>query len=179
MRIRTITRSAAVVLASLGLVVGGASAAAAKDDTPGHSKNGKFVTGCSAAELTTETGGSDIIGGTGVAYHHDAVNGGGTFDFTFQLASASCLELTYRVDVYDYNNGTWVDGASPIASSTRSGDFVNSAISAPTVTLPASYSDSCVLVVVSSLNGATTLDRAPDFFGNEVCDGQGGSQLWH
>ena len=52
MRTRTVTKSAVIVLAALGLIVGGAGAAAAKDDTPGHIRNGKFVPGCSATELT-------------------------------------------------------------------------------------------------------------------------------
>jgi len=179
MRTRTVTKSAVIVLAALGLIIGGAGAAAAKDDTPGHIRNGKFVPGCSATELTTESGGSDITGGTSVAYHRDTVNGGGTFDFTFQLASTSCTELTYRVDVYDINGGFVTDSSTPIATSGANGDFENSYVVAPTVQIPSSYANDCITVVVRSMNGAQTLDRAPDGSSNDVCDSQGGSQLWH
>jgi len=164
------------------LVLAGASAASAKDDTPGHAKNGKFVPGCTTTELTTESGGSDIVGGTGVVYHAPAGGSTGTFDFTFTLAANSCTELTYRVDVYQFDvNENIQDGISvPIASSQANGDFTSTSLKAPTVVIPSDYtaSQNCITVVVRSLNGTTQLDRAPDFQSNDVCDGQGGSQLW-
>ena len=172
------TRYAAAALLTVGVAVGSAAAPAmAKDNTPGHIQNGKFVPGCTAAELTAETGGSNITDGANVGYVQDTVNGGGTVSFTFVLASKSCTELTYQVEVYDPAGEPIVDGQStPVATSSRNGDFINSTLPVPNVTLPSSYTSDCVTLVVRSMNGATTIDRAPDGGSIDVCAGQGGGQ---
>ncbi len=174
------TRFALAAVLTIGLAVGSAAPALAKADTPGHRKNGKFVPGCSVTELTTESGGSDIINALNPTYHQDTVNGGGTFDISFVLADRSCPELTYQVEVYDAFGDPVVDGTStPLATSSRDGDLTNSTLPAPTVTVPSSYTQSCVTVVLRTVNDSgTTLDRAPDSFSNDVCVGDTGNQKW-
>jgi hypothetical protein len=167
---------------AIALVLAGVSTASAKDNTPGHIKNGKYVPGCTQAELTSETGGGDIVGGANVTYVAPANGNTGTFDFTFLLNGKSCTQLDYRVDVYQYSRTGFIDDSTstPIASSHTAGDFTSSTLAANTVTIPADYTaeDPCITVVVRSLNGTTQLDRAPDFGSNDVCAGEGGSQLW-
>jgi hypothetical protein len=141
---------------------------------------GAAVGDCNPQDVVTESGASDIVGGS-AAFDH-AAGGGGDFVFNFVLADDTCSGITYRAEVYDaYSSQPVADGVTTtLTTAQTNGDGSSNSVHL-TASVPASYDRNCVGVIVRTVNAAgATLDRAPDLPDQPipVCDEQGPGQLW-
>ena len=126
---------------------------------------------CRVAQ-TTETHGSDVVGGAAVydaTYHAgepDLLGTGiggtessysdGTITVSIELAGKSCQTIDYRVDVFD------AEGNPLLAPTVRQGDGQSKALTLLSQEPLGAYSGSSVCVVVSTEHAGATIDRAPD-----------------